>query len=126
MKEDLHYQETDKAWRGAQEKSILFIEMLIYNFSKPSDIVLDAKAATHMWNWIFTTFFYCHFFYILWFMNDSTTPYNDNLYLGPSIKACLKIDRHIIALEDDELIFDALIAPLVPPPSPLVRRKLKA
>jgi hypothetical protein len=30
------------------------------------------------------------------------------------VKACIATGRHVIALEDDRLIFDALLAPLAP------------
>lgn len=33
---------------------------------------------------------------------------------GSSIKACLETGRHILALEDDPLIFKAMIAPFAP------------
>ncbi len=32
---------------------------------------------------------------------------------GASIHACRNVNRHIVALEEDKAIFDALIAPLV-------------
>ena len=48
MEENLQYQDNGKAWRGGQEKSMLVMEMLISNFSRPGDVVFDVKALIGM------------------------------------------------------------------------------
>ena len=88
--------------------------MLIQASTQPGDVVLDCTAATgilFLLNFLFSLLKPCKFFYNLLF--GCTKPSNIPCYAGASIHACRNVNRHIAALEPDNAIFEALLAPLI-------------
>jgi len=104
----------DTPWRGAREKSTLFLQMLIQATTMPGDLVLDCTAGTGASSVFLPCFFldiaicFCETEY-----SKCDLTFSPLLFLGSSIHACRNVNRHIAALEPDTEIFQALLAPLV-------------
>ena len=93
-------------WRGALEKHHVFFSILLVIPTDNNDVVMDwqCSACTHSLSassllWIFRYFFF--------------TSFHTNIFclfaLGGSITACRSLERHIVALENDSIIFNAIL-----------------
>jgi len=100
-------------WRGAREKHHLFFKILFATLTDKNDIIMDWQCGVGMCFLSSSTFlstfhFIFHILYsILTFLGPSP--------LGGSILACRSLDRHIVALESDPDIFNALLLPMRDP-----------
>ena len=99
----------DVSWRGARKKDSKSIELLIEALTKLRVVVLDAYASTGtttmaLHSWIFD----CMCLNLVQFANGWFSLW----FLGASIHACKLSGRHLVALEGDANIFEAIIASL--------------
>jgi hypothetical protein len=102
-----------KAWRGSREKDIFFMSSLIMATTDIGEVVVDVTASIGM------SYFTCHhimvfIFYFSFYLSLLTFSFA----IGTSVHACRQLGRHIIALEEDEDIFNRILQPLksVKPP----------
>jgi hypothetical protein len=94
-------------WRGGREKDPILLQLLIESTTHVGDIVLDCSASIGT-----------KFLVILSFMAFSVLIMTLFLHLswfieGASVHACRKAGRHFVAMEGDEVIFKAILEPLI-------------
>jgi hypothetical protein len=94
-------------WRGGREKDPILLQLLIESTTHIGDIVLDCSASIGT-----------KFLVILSFMAFSVLIMTLFLHLswfieGASVHACRKAGRHFVAMEGDEVIFKAILEPLI-------------
>jgi hypothetical protein len=95
-------------WRGGREKDPLLLQLLIESTTHFGDIVLDCTASTST-----------KFLVILSFMTFSVLimtlllTHLSWFIEGASVHACRKAGRHFVAMEGDEVIFKAILEPLI-------------
>lgn len=103
----------DKPWRGAREKNDHFLSIIFDTITQEGDIVMDWHASTGI-SCLIPFLSPCSRFTQKRFFKPS------ELYLpGASIAACRSSGRHIVAVERDTEIFNAVLLPLrdLEPPS---------
>ena len=95
-------------WRGGREKDPILLQMLIESTTQTSDIVLDCNASTSkdflliLLVKALSDFLFIHIFLHIACFNS-----------GASIHACQKAGRHFVAMEEDQMIFKAILEPLI-------------
>jgi hypothetical protein len=97
-------------WKGAREKSMEFLSIVIQTLTRKHDIVMDWQCGTgfSLPSYIlFLSFIYC-FCIFNFFLYLTPFPF----HLGASITACRMAERHIVALERDSEIFKAVLLPV--------------
>ena len=100
-------------WRGPREKSPEMMQNIIEELSKPGDIVVDWNAGTGI-----SLTYLCFIFPLVF---SKVSHFFVSLRVsGASIKAAQAVGRHILAFEEDEAIFNALLKPsaMGPPKHP--------
>lgn len=108
-------------WRGAREKSMEFLSIVIQTLTRKHDIVMDLQCGTCFSLPSYTlslSFISCFCIF-----NFFSLPHSISFHLGASITACRMAERHIVALERDSEIFEAVLLPMrdsVPPAEPVV------
>jgi hypothetical protein len=91
-------------WRGGREKDPVLLQLFIESTTHVGDIVLDCTASTSTKFLVILSFMAFSILYCLhlsWFIE------------GASVHACRKAGRHFVAMEGDEVIFKAILEPLI-------------
>ena len=97
----------DKPWRGAHEKNDHFLNIIFDTIMQEGDIVMD-------WHTSIGISYLIPFFspFSLSLPQKRFFKPSDLYLLGASITACCSSGRHIIAVECDTEIFNAVLLPL--------------
>ena len=118
-------------WRGAREKTSIFMQMLIEACSAPGSRIVDLTVGTciNFYKLLFHGFFF-HFF-VYFMVNHSCffiiffkiklllSLYLTFLVTGSTLHACRASGRHFLGFEEDIPLFNAVLKPLLAGPSTL-------
>ena len=96
-------------WRGAYEEHHLFFSIFFATLTAKNDFLMNWQYGVGMPSlsassllWIFHYFFFTSFHTHIFLL----------FALGGSITACHSLERHIVALESDPIIFNAILLPM--------------
>ena len=92
-------------WRGGREKDPILLQMLIESITHAGDIVFDCTTSTgkdFLSNLLLKAFLFIHIFLHIPCFNS-----------GASVHACWKAGCHFVAMEADQMIFKAILEPLI-------------
>ena len=97
-------------WSWSREKSMEFLSIVIQTLTRKHDIVMDWQCGTGFSLPSYTlslSFISCFCIF-----NFFSLPHSISFHLGASITACCMDERHIVALERDSEIFEAIMLPM--------------
>jgi hypothetical protein len=95
-------------WRGPKERDLFFMKSLILSASDEGDIIVDVKASTGT---CFLIMLFTHVFATSSILTQLVFSIV-LLFTGASIQACREHGRHLVALEEDAVIYKGLLQPL--------------